>query len=45
MHNTDARFYTRLEDGTSPKKNFFIYYELDDEEVNVPVHQLVQRRG
>ena len=45
QRNTDARFYTRLEDGTSPKKNFFIYYELDDEEVNVPVHQLVQRRG
>ena len=38
QRNTDARFYTRLEDGTSPKKNFFIYYELDDEEVNVPVH-------
>ena len=33
QRNTDARFYTRLEDGTSPKKNFFIYYELDDEEV------------
>ena len=32
--NTDARFSTRLEDGTSPKKNFFIYYEMDDEEVN-----------
>ena len=32
--NTDARFYTRLEDGTSPKKNFFVYYEIDvDQEV------------
>ena len=34
QRNTDARFYTRLEDGTSPKKNFFVYYEIDvDQEV------------
>ena len=40
--NTDARFYTkgwsrRLEDATSPKKNFFVYYEIDDQEVMMTV--------
>ena len=34
MLTTDGRFCTRLEDGTAAKKNFFVYYELDEEVVN-----------